>query len=414
MGFVRKTDSGRWKAFWRDPTGAQRSKSFRTRRDTDAFLAETETAKSRGLYVSPHSGRTTFGEHATAWMASWNTEATTSARDRSVMRTHVLPQWESWQLARIDHLSVQSWVTELGGRRSRATVAEAQRLTSAVLRSAVRNRLIAFNPALDVRVPKRRKRDTDERIVSRAALQSTLLPAVPDRHRALIATAAGAGLRWGEVAGLMDDALDLEAGMLRVIRTVVEVAGHRSFKPFPKSAAGRREVPLPPWVRRLVREHVARWPSPPTSPVFANEIQGPVGRTIFRARIWRPSLVRAGMLGDVRTVEDGFVAVWCDRDGQEHTETTRTHHQAVMQVAREHYGGLRFHDLRHSYATWLVDDGVPPNMVQRVMGHERASTTLDLYTRRTANTDRILAALTDDEDEPDDAPHNGDQGGDPR
>ena len=44
------------------------------------------------------------------------------------------------------------------------------------------------------------------------------------------------------------------------------------------------------------------------------------------------------------------------------------------------------------------DDGVPPNMVQRVMGHERSSTTLDLYTRRTANTDRILAALSDDED----------------
>jgi integrase len=38
---------------------------------------------------------------------------------------------------------------------------------------------------------------------------------------------------------------------------------------------------------------------------------------------------------------------------------------------------LRFHDLRHSYATWLVDDGVPVNMVQKVMGHERSSTTLD-------------------------------------
>jgi integrase len=37
-------------------------------------------------------------------------------------------------------------------------------------------------------------------------------------------------------------------------------------------------------------------------------------------------------------------------------------------------GGLRFRDLRHSYATWLVDDGVPPNMVQRVLGHERSST----------------------------------------
>jgi hypothetical protein len=49
-------------------------------------------------------------------------------------------------------------------------------------------------------------------------------------------------------------------------------------------------------------------------------------------------------------------------------------------------------------ATWLVDDGVPPNMVQRVTGHERASTTLDLYTRRTADTSRILAALDDDEE----------------
>ena len=42
-------------------------------------------------------------------------------------------------------------------------------------------------------------------------------------------------------------------------------------------------------------------------------------------------------------------------------------------------------------------------MVQRVMGHERSSTTLDLYTRRTDNSDRILQALNDPEDdEPDD------------
>ncbi|WP_344253782.1 tyrosine-type recombinase/integrase, partial [Pseudonocardia hydrocarbonoxydans] len=59
------------------------------------------------------------------------------------------------------------------------------------------------------------------------------------------------------------------------------------------------------------------------------------------------------------------------------------------------------HQLRnpgHSYATWLVDDGVPINMVQQVMGHERSSTTLDLYTRRTDNHDRILQAMDDDED----------------
>lgn len=399
MGWVQKVDNKKWRVFWRDPTSAQRSKTFSTKKEADAFLADTESAKSRGLYVSPHAGRTTFGEHATAWMASWNTERTTAARDRSVMRTHVLPQWEAWPLGKIDHLSVQSWITDLGHHRSRATVAEVHRLTSAVLRSAVRNRLIAFNPALEVRIPKRRKTDVDEQIISRPTLRQVLLPQVPEQHRALVATAAGCGLRWGEVAGLMDDALDLEAGVLRVIRTVVEVAGHRSFKPFPKSVAGRREVPIPGWVRRLVVEHVERWPTPSTSPVFANEIQGPIGRTAFRARVWRPSLVRAGFIGDVRPDDHGFLAIWQDRDGEKQSLETRTYYQAVMEVSRRHYGGLRFHDLRHSYATWLVDDGVPPNMVQRVMGHERASTTLDLYTRRTADASRILAALTDDEED---------------
>jgi integrase len=76
----------------------------------------------------------------------------------------------------------------------------------------------------------------------------------------------------------------------------------------------------------------------------------------------------------------------------------------LHQVARSQAGGLRFHDLRHSYATWLVDDGVPPNMVQRVMGHERSSTTVDLCTRRTDNSVRILQTLDDqtDDEDPDD------------
>lgn len=140
-----------------------------------------------------------------------------------------------------------------------------------------------------------------------------------------------------------------------------------------------------------IREHVRRWPQKSTSPIFANELGGPLGGTIFRSRVWRPSLVRAGLLGSVVQVGPKlFRARWLDRKGNQHTETAPTYVQAVMEVARSSADGLRFHDLRHSYATWLVDDGVPPNMVQRVLGHERSSTTLDLYTRRTDNSARIL------------------------
>lgn len=401
MGFIDKTPEGRYRAYFRDPSGKQRSKTFRLKKDATTFLAEIETSKTRGAYVSPHAGRMAFGAHAAEWMATWNVEITTAARDRSIMQTHVLPRWGDVPLSKIDHLSLQAWATDLGTRRSRATVVEALRLASAVLRSAVRNRLIPFNPADEVRVPRARTRDTHEQIISRADLRHRLLPAVPEQHRGVVATAAGAGLRWGEVVGLRTDALDLDAARLVVIRTVVEVAGTTSFKPFPKSRAGRRTVPLPSWLLPIIREHLERWPTEPNAPVFANEVGAPLRRTLFRSRIWRPSLVRAGLLGSVTSVGDRYRACWTDAAGKEHTEDFRTESPAVHHVARHQSGGLRFHDLRHSYATWLVDDGVPPNMVQRVLGHERSSTTLDLYTRRTDNSERILQAL-DDEDDPDD------------
>ncbi len=55
-----------------------------------------------------------------------------------------------------------------------------------------------------------------------------------------------------------------------------------------------------------------------------------------------------------------------------------TEREAVACVAAKASGGMRFHDLRHAYATWLVTDGAPINLVQRVMGHEQASTTQPL------------------------------------
>lgn len=352
MSFISRTPAGTYRAFWRDPAGRQRSKNFDTKREATRFLAEIQVSVIRGLYVDPHAGRTTFGEYAQRWMAARNTEVTTAARDASVMRTHVEPQWGSWSLAKIDHMSVQTWVTALGRRRSPDLVAKCYQLTAAVLRSAVRDRLVAFNPCEGVRLPRRRKRDTHDRVISRDDVLKRLLPTAPDRYRGIIATAAGAGLRWGEAAGLCLDAIDLGARRLEVIRTVVEVSGHTAFKAYPKSAAGRRTIPLPSWLIEIIAHHVTVYSSGVEQLVFPNTVGMPLRRTLFRARVWKPTLLRAGL-----------------------------------------DPALRFHDLRHCYATWLVDDGVPINMVQRVLGHERSVTTLDLYTRRSDGEDRILRAL---------------------
>ena len=133
---------------------------------------------------------------------------------------------------------------------------------------------------------------------------------------------------------------------------MIEVSGHTAFKPYPKSAAGRRTIPLPLWLVEIISHHLATYYPGVEQLAYPNIVGMPLRRTLFRTRVWKPTLVASGLDPN-----------------------------------------LRFHDLRHSYATWLVDDGVPVNMVQRVMGHERSSTTLDLYTRRSDGEDRILRAL---------------------
>ncbi|MEU7588896.1 site-specific integrase [Micromonospora sp. NPDC049230] len=300
-------------------------------------------------------------------------------------------------LSRIDFLSVQSWVSDLGTRRSPATVAECFRLLSSIMRAACRDRLIGANPCDGVKVPARRKKDADEQVLPRADLVSRLLPAVPDRYRALVALAGGTGLRWGECIGLRWDSLDLNAAAVTVVRVAVEVAGTVTMKPYPKSRAGRRTVPVPDFATELLTAHREAFPAGPRGEVFTNSSAGPLRRTLFRARVWRPSLVRAGLLGRVDKMGHfKWRAAWNDSEGIEWTAEFTTERESIAHVAKMASGGLRFHDLRHSFATELVSRGVPVTDVQGVMGHERPSTTLNLYTHRSEGRDqRVRDAFAD-------------------
>lgn len=150
------------------------------------------------------------------WMLGRNQELTTVAQDTSIMRTHVLPPWHNTSVAKIDYTSVQQWITEISQERSAATVHERFRLLSSALRAAVHDRLISTTPCEGIRLPKRRRKDTDERTISRQAFGSQLLPNIPHRYRALVALSGGTGMRWGECIGLRWDAVDLDNATARV------------------------------------------------------------------------------------------------------------------------------------------------------------------------------------------------------
>jgi integrase len=74
-----------------------------------------------------------------------------------------------------------------------------------------------------------------------------------------------------------------------------------------------------------------------------------------------------------------------------------SHQVAIGYIANNSLAALRFHGLRHSYATWLVTEGLPVNVVRKVLGHEQASTTLDIYTHTPDDYEqRVIDALSAD------------------
>jgi integrase len=212
--------------------------------------------------------------------------------------------------------------------------------------------LIAVNPAKDVRLPKKRQQAGDRQTISREEFTTHLLPAVPERHRAIVALAGGTGLRWGECVGLRWESVDLSAGTLRVERVAVEVNGHVTPKPYPKSRAGRRVVPVPLMVGRLLEEYRELYGTGQAGEVFINEA-GPVeAHPLPVADL--AAVDRAGRTSGLGRAVGGQVPGDLADPGWDETELFKTKAQAVKAVSRNAEGGLRVHDLRHSYASWLI------------------------------------------------------------
>lgn len=69
MASVDRTQTG-WRARWRTPEGASRSKSFKRKVDAERFLTGVESSKLAGNYLDPVAGRVVFSAFAEGWLAS--------------------------------------------------------------------------------------------------------------------------------------------------------------------------------------------------------------------------------------------------------------------------------------------------------------------------------------------------------
>ena len=376
MGFIKKTLEDTFRAYWRDPSGKQRSKTFKRKKLATEFLNEVERAKARNTYVDPSAGQMPFAKLAEKWLEGYSVEPTTLATTESILRAHLLPRWGEYPVSRIAYLDVQAWVKSLDAKLAPATVRRVFVTFKRILKTGVLARIIVENPCDEVTLTTGKSERSG---VFESESFRSLLEVLPSNYKLLPAVGGWCGLRWGEAAGLTKAAIDWRQRELRVFQVAVEAKGWVAIRNYPKNSPSRRSVPIPDSLFEILRATCS--PSKSSTDLLCGAATGaPLRRSNFRKKVWRPALVRAGLLGEVFEVDhDRWEGVWSTSDGVK-SEVFSRKKDAEMAVAEGEKGGLRFHDLRHSYGTWLISAGIPVNRVQRLMGHSQASTTLDIYT----------------------------------
>ena len=272
---------------------------------------------------------------------------TTRVAGESILRVHVLPAFGQRPISSIETSEVQSWVTRLGQATydangavvraglSPSTIEVVYGKVAAVFNAAIEDRLISRTLCGSRRVKMPRKDGGDILPMSPEQV-AAMAAALPAHYRALVVLIAGTGLRPGEAVGLTNDRVKWLHRRIQIDRQLVMASGEAPrFGPV-KTEGSNRTAAVPDAVLEVLAAHVEQFGLGPHDLLFTHDKGDPIRRSAM-GHAWRRAAPAAGVVG------------------------------------------YSWHDLRHYAASVMIAEGASVKAVQKQLGHENASTTLDTY-----------------------------------
>lgn len=361
-GSIYERSDGRWAGAitYTDKTGATKRHTAygRTQREVRAKLKDARQRLDAGAPV--RDAKTTLADYVDHW-----TKTTLAASDRKestkvlyagLAKTHLKPApLGTTPLDRLRASDVEAFVhAKRQEGKASSTVRQVYTVLRAVLDTAVRDELMARNPAAAVKRPAVERKEA--RYLTPDEVRALVGGIKDDRLRALYLLLLGTGLRRGEALALGWDDVDLDAGHLRVRGTLSRV-GKALTVTEPKTDKSRRAVPLPAAVVTELRAHRVRQ----------------VGERLRAGSEW---------------TEQGLV--FCTHFGG--LLDPRNALRSLYAVAeRAGLPAVGLHTLRHSAASALIAAGVHMKVVQELLGHSSYAITADVYAHVAVSQQRDAA-----------------------
>jgi integrase len=343
-------------------SGTRKSFYGKTRQDVARQLTEALRDRAKGLPIVTE--QQTVTHYLLVWLETMKpvVKPRTWMYYRSYVHIHVLPTLGRVQLSRLtaQHLQ-QLYAQKLAAGLSSTTVHHLHAVLHKALHNAVRLGLVQRNVADLVDRP--RQRHVEIAYLSPEQAQRLLATAVGDRLEALYVLALTTGMREGELLALRWQDVNLAAATLQV-RATLQCLGGRLELAEPKSARSRRRIALSAVAVTALQHHWERqqaerqllgpvWDTA-SDLVFPNSIGKPINPSNLVCREFHPLLKKAGL------------------------------------------PRMRFHDLRHTAASLLLNRGVNIKVVSEMLGHADVSMTLRVYAHVMPHMQQAAASIMDD------------------
>jgi len=365
-GMVRQRDDGRWEG--RIVVGHKKN--------GDPIFNYISAKTQKELLKKLHQNIETYTDvelsenskmPLSEWMDRWLDEYASAAIRPSTMKgyrsyvnNYIKPHLGHKQVCKVTQADVQKFYLdlkkngrikahpELGQGLAGSTIQRLHTMLHQAMDAAVKAGLTAKNPTNGVTLP--RAKATPKNILNEEQLERFMEVIREDQvWYDFFYTEITTGLRRGEICGLMWSDFDEKKGTLEIRRTVHEETGGILTTGETKTGQGRRTIILPPSTAQLLRERkknsCSQWifhdPLRPERPIRPNGAY--------------------------------------------------THLKVLLKKAG--LPNIRFHDLRHTFATHALTSGVDVKTLSGILGHTRASFTLDTYTHTTNEMHKRAASI---------------------
>lgn len=341
-GSIKKVGN-RYRAFF-SYNGKRPSKYFGTVKEAEAWLTEQAYKRDRGLRIT--SSKVTVEEYISEWIEIQRTRLKPKSGHRyhQVARDYVYPYIGKMKLVDLNVDQVETLYQDLlDDGVSIRNVRYVHSLLHISLKDATRRGITVTNAAHGARQPRLTAKEMQ--ILDEYQVNQLFIAASGHRHEALFHIAVKTGMRQGEIFGLKWSDINWENGILRVQRQVQRVTGQGMVFSTPKTKAGRRTIPLGIDTLQLLCEHRIQQEE---QRAFAGDRWKEHG-LIFPSKLGTP-------LGNSNFLKE---------------------YKALLEAAG--LPQIRFHDLRHTTASILLNRSKPIFVVSKILGHSKPSTTMDIY-----------------------------------